>query len=118
MSLAKFDYKYKKAWQDSIEYKTLVTQFESGKEQRRSKGLSRRKFTLEFDKTTNYNNDADEIWRFFVNRKGKFEPFYFDWKKPDGTVEEVKVRFANDSLSREAFLDKAYSFGLELIEVI
>jgi len=118
LGLAKFDFKYKNSWQDKIGYNTLVTKMESGKEQRRSKGLPRRKFTLTFDKTTNYNNDAQAMWDFFVARKGKFEPFYFDWKQPDGSTEEVKVRFAQDSLSREAFLNKAYSYGLELIEVI
>lgn len=118
MALAKFDFKYKNAWQDEIDFNTLITKMESGKEQRRSKGLPRRKFVLEFDKTTNMNTDAQEMWRFFVNRKGKFEPFRFDWKKPNGTIEEVKVRFNTDKLSREAFLNKAYSFGLELIEVI
>jgi hypothetical protein len=30
----------------------------------------------------------------------------------------VTVRFVQDKLSREAFLTKAYSFGLTLIEVI
>lgn len=118
MVLAKFDFKYKNAWEDEINFKTLITQFESGKEQRRSKGESRRKFRLTFDKTTNYNNDAQEMWDFFVARKGRFESFLFDYKKADDTVEEVEVRFAEDSLSREVFLNKAYSFGLELIEVI
>jgi phage-related protein len=91
---------------------------ESGKEQRRSKGLPRRKFTLKFDKTTNYNDDAQEIWDFFRARKGRFEKFLWDYKKADGSVEEVTVRFDEDNLSREAFLTKAYSFGLTLIEVI
>lgn len=118
MALEKFDFEYKNAWQDEIQFKTLITEFESGREQRRAKGLPRRKFTLEFDKTTNYNNDAQAMWEFFVARKGKFEPFLFDWEKSDGTVEEVKVRFSQDNLNRSNFLTKAYSFGLELIEVI
>jgi phage-related protein len=120
MALAKFDFKYKNAWEDEIGFNTLVTQFESGKEQRRSKGPAngKRLFRLTFDKTTNYNNDAQAMWDFFIARKGRFESFLFDYKKADDTVEEVEVRFAKDSLSREAFLNKAYSFGLELIEVI
>jgi phage-related protein len=118
MALQKFDFEYKNAWQDEIGYNTLVTKMESGKEQRRSKGLPRRKFTLQFDKTTNYNDDSQAIWDFFVARKGRFEPFLFDYKKADGSVEEVTVRFDEDNLSREAFLTKAYSFGLTLIEVL
>jgi hypothetical protein len=118
MALAKFDFEYKNAWQDEIGYNTLVTKMESGKEQRRSKRPPIRRFVLEFNKTTNYNDDAQAMWDFFVARKGKYEPFIFDWEKPDGSVEEVTVRFAQDTLSREAFLDKAYSYGLELIEVL
>ena len=118
MALAKFDFEYKNAWQDEINFKTLVTQFESGKEQRRSKRPPKRRFVLEFDKTTNYNNDAQKMWEFFIDRKGKLEPFLFDYIKPDGTIEEVKVRFNTDALNRDVFLNKAYSYGLELIEVI
>jgi len=118
MSLAKFDFKYKNAWQDGIRFNTLVTQFESGKEQRRAKGLPRRVFRLQFEKTTNYNDDVQSIWEFFVARKGRFEPFLWNYKKPDGSIEEVKVRFDEDILNRDVFLNKAYSFGLTLIEVI
>lgn len=118
MALQKFDFEYKNAWQDDIRHKTLVTQFESGKEQRRSKGPARRVFKLQFDKTTNYNNDAQAIWDFFCARKGRFEKFLWDYEKADGTVEEVTVRFDEDNLSREVFLTKAYSFGLTLIEVL
>jgi hypothetical protein len=53
-----------------------------------------------------------------VARKGRFEPFLFDYKKADGSVEEVTVRFGEDNLSRDVFLTKAYSFGLTLIEVL
>ena len=118
MSLAKFDFEYNNSWEDEIGFKTIVTKFESGKEQRRSKRGPKRKFRLQFDKTTNYNNDAQAMWEFFKARKGKFEPFLFGYKKSDGTVEEVKVRFAQDSMSREAFLNKAYGYGLEFIEVL
>lgn len=116
--MEKFDFEYKNAWQDGIKFNTIVTKMESGKEQRRAKGSPRRVFRLTFDKTTNYNNDAQAMWEFFVARKGKFETFLWDYPKPDGTVEEVTVRFDTDELSREAFLTKAYSFGLTLIEVI
>lgn len=118
MSLEKFNFEYKNAWQDEIKFKTIITQFEGGKEQRKTVGPPRRKFTLQFDKTNNYNNDAQAMWDFFVARQGKFEPFLFDYKKSDGTVEEVKVRFDTDTLNREAFKNIAYSYGLELIEVL
>ena len=118
MSLAKFDFEYKNAWQDEISFNTLVTKFENGKEQRRAKRPPIRRFVLEFDKTTNYNDDAQAMWEFFIARKGKFEPFLFDYKKSDGSTEEVKVRFNIDNLSREAFKTMAYSYGIPLREVL
>lgn len=116
--MEKFDFNYNNAWEDSIQFNTLITEFESGREQRRTKGKEKRRFVLSFGKTTNYDNQAQEIWEFFVDHRGRAIPFLFDYKKPDGSVEEVKVRFDVDEMNREAFLTKAYTFGLPLKEVI
>ena len=118
MALAKFVWKANRAWQDGIQYNTLITQYESGKEQRRSKGLPRRKFILQFEKATITNSDAQEIWDFFMARRGRLEPFLWDYHKSDGSIEEVKVRFDQDVLEREAFLNLVYRFGLKMIEVL
>lgn len=118
MALPKFTWKANRAYQDGIVFNTLITEFESGKEQRRSKGLPRRTFMLEFEKSTTTNNDAEEIWNFFVARKGRFEPFEWDYQHEDGTVETVKVRFNSDALNREVFMNIIYRFGLSFIEVI
>lgn len=118
MALPKFDFKYNNAWEDEIRFNTLVTQFESGKEQRRAKGLPRRVFRLTFEKATTKNDDAEQIYQFFVARKGRFEPFLWDYPRSDGTVEEVTVRFDTDILNRQAFMQLMYSFGLTFIEVI
>lgn len=118
MALPKFNFSYNRSWKDGIQYKTLVTQFESGKEQRRSKGSPRRKFTLQFDKATTTSDDAQDIWDFFCARKGKYEKFLWDYEKPDGTIEEVTVRFDTDMLERDVFMETIYSHGLTLIEVI
>jgi len=116
--LEKFDFKYKKAWKFNHGHKTLVTEMEGGKEQRRSKGIKKRSVILEFDKTTNYNNDAQEIIDFFNRHKGKAISFLFDLENPDGSVEEVTMRFNQDVIDVEAFKNKAHSFTLELIEVL
>jgi phage-related protein len=118
--LEKFDYKYKKAWVVDIVTNTLVTQFEGGKEQRRPKGLPFRVFKLEFDKTKNYNNDAEDIANFFLARKGKYEPFLWDYKDSEGNIIEadIKVRLNQDKLSREVFDNKAHSFSIELKELV
>ncbi len=118
MALAKFVWKANRAWQDGIQYNTLITQYESGKEQRRSKGLARRTFSLQFEKATTTNSDAQEIWDFFMARRGRLEPFLWDYKKSDGSIEEVAVRFDMDALNRETFMNIIYSFGITLIEVI
>ena len=118
MALAKFIFGYKRGWTDYIKFKTLITEFESGKEQRRSKGLPRRVFKLEFEKSPILNDEANQMYQFFVARKGKFEPFLWDYPKSDGTTEEVTVRFDIDNLNRNRFIDKLYKFGLTLIEVI
>lgn len=118
MALHKFDFSYKRAYQDEIVYNTLVTKFENGKEQRRAKGSPRRKFYLEFDKANTTSSDAQAIWDFFVARKGKYEAFLWDYTKADGSTEEVKVRFNHDNLKRDVFMDLLYEHGLEFIEVI
>jgi phage-related protein len=118
MALAKFDFSYNRAWQDEIRFNTLITQFESGKEQRRAKGLPRRIFRLNFEKSTTSNTDAEEIYQFFVARKGRYESFHWDYSKSDGETEEVEVRFDMDTMSRETFLQTIYRFGLTFIEVI
>ena len=118
MALPKFTWKANRAYQDGIVFTTLISQFESGKEERRSKGLPRRTFRLEFEKSMTTSNDAKEIWDFFVARKGRFEAFEWDYEHEDGTIETVKVRFNTDTLTREVFMNIIYRFGLQFIEVI
>lgn len=118
MALAKFNFEYKNAWQDSIRYKTLITEFESGKEQRRSKGQPRRIFRLQFEEVTMTSSGAQDIWDFYVARKGRYESFLWDYEKADGTTEEVEVRFDIDTFERDTFMTILYEFGLPLIEVI
>lgn len=118
MALEKFNYQANKSYKDGIEFNTLVTEFESGKEQRRAKGLPRRIFTLEFEKSTTTSSEAQAIWDFFVARKGKFEPFLWDYTNADGVTEELTVRFDQDTLDRDVFFNVMYSHGLKLIEVI
>ncbi|MFW5916456.1 MAG: DUF2460 domain-containing protein [Bacteroidota bacterium] len=116
--MEKFDFSYNRAWKDGIRYRTLISKMESGKEQRRGKGVGRRRFKLTFEKDTITSDDAQDIWDFFIARKGRLESFLWDYKKPDGSVEEVTVRFDMDFLERDAFLDLVYEHGVTLIEVI
>lgn len=98
--------------EEETRFRTLITPFESGKEQRRSKGVPRRVWTMEFSRL---KAEGDEIWAFYVARKGAYEAFL--WTNPiDG--QQYTVRFLEDNLSRTAFLGLAYEFGLKIIEVV
>ncbi len=118
MALPKFTWKANRAYVEEIRFNTLVSQFESGKEQRRSKGPPRRVFRLEFEKSMTTNNDAKEIWEFIKARKGQFEAFEWDYTDENGNTETVKVRLTSDVVSREVFMNTIYRFGLQFIEVI
>ncbi len=98
--------------EEEIRFRTLITPFESGKEQRRSKGVPRRVWTMKFSRL---KAEGDQIWAFYVARKGVYEAFL--WTNPiDG--QQYTVRFLEDSLSRTDFYNLAYEFGLKIIEVV
>ena len=64
-------------------HKTLVSEFETGKEQRRQAwAFPRRTIKLSFDPLL--AADVDTIYNFLLARKGSFEPFYYfwPWKNP------------------------------------
>jgi len=94
------------------EYRTLVTPFENGPEQRRSKQPKRRIFQLPF---TQFEDVSVEIRQFFEQRQGRLESFY--WQNPD-TGEVVQVRFGNDNLSRERDNGIAQRFQIILREIL
>ena len=127
--LPKFEWTPQRAWTDSIIYNTLITTFESGKEQRRAKGPPKRVFKLQFSKKSTiegeglgeeeeYTNEAHEIYEFFCEREGPLKPFEWDYLASDGEVETVTVRFGEDEFTRDTFLGLIYSFPLTFIEVI
>lgn len=58
------------------EFKTLKSDFETGREQRRSIWtFPRRQIKLSFDVLK--QADIDTLWNFYQARKGGYEPFYF-----------------------------------------
>lgn len=98
--------------EEEIRFKTLITPFESGKEQRRSKGVPRRAWTMRFSRL---KAEGDAIWAFYVARKGAYEAFL--WTNPIDNV-QYTVRFLEDNLSRTDFYGLVYEFGLKIIEVV
>ena len=62
---------------ESIHFRTLVTPFESGKEQRRAKwSTPRRSFSLTYN-GRRYDR-MQELWTFYKNRQGAYDTFYFE----------------------------------------
>lgn len=118
-----FNFNYKRAYQVSSSWKTLVDEVYSGGEQRRNLwSSSRKKWILEFDKN---GTDSNSIMEFFNARKGRYEAFYWTWEDSHpvtgeslgGDGEQYTVRFDHDELNLE-HLGLGYSkFQVTLVEV-
>lgn len=99
---------------EELKFKTIVSEAESGKEQRRKKWTNpKREFTLKFDAID--DTTAKSIRDFFIARGGRFEAF--TWLNPlDNVV--YTVRFTDDKLPREAFTPAFLSkFGMKFLEI-
>jgi phage-related protein len=81
------------AYQRGINHNVLVTEFESGKEQRKYLGVRARTWTVGF---RNKVAIIKEIEDFYNARKGSFEAF--TWTPP-GASSAISVRFEEASLS-------------------
>jgi len=81
------------SWQTTFGHKVLVTEFESGKEQRRYLRKKPREWQLSFSGKW---ASVEEVLFFWQERKGPFESFL--WKLPD-TGETVTVRFKEEDLN-------------------
>jgi uncharacterized protein (TIGR02217 family) len=95
------------------EYKTLVSEFENGVEQRRQKwSAQRRSWKLVYRNRS--SSDLSTINTLFDNKKGMATSF--TWDNPiDSTT--YTVRFKADSLSYSTDYYGLYNIEFELIEV-
>jgi len=58
------------------QWKTLITEFETGAEQRRGKWRnSRASLKYQFDRGTLTTNDVQDIWRFYMRQQGAYGTF-------------------------------------------
>ena len=97
--------------EESINFKTLTTRYESGHEQRRSKGNGRKAWTIILRKSSPY---AEEVVKFFHEMQGQAKAFL--WRNPlDG--QRYRVRFANSRLDRAVLWGTENSFRIDLQEV-
>jgi len=97
----------------NIEYNTLVSEFENGSEQRRSKRDNpKRAWVLSF--TLRPKTEMEMFKSFFEARKGKLEPFF--WTNPDDNEKRL-VRFNEDKLEIEKLHYDLYNYSVKIIEV-
>ncbi len=111
--MSSFNYQPDFVFEEALEYKTLVSEFESGIEQRRRKWSGPlRRWTLRF--RNRVRADMEEVRDFFKNRYGAFEAFA--WINPNDEA-EYTVRFAEDSFKFSMKAHEVYDFDFEFVEV-
>lgn len=99
--------------EESVEYKTLVTRFENGAEQRRSKWASPiRTFRLSYKNRP--ESEVDTLKAFHATKKGSYTAFTFE--NPNDST-EYTVRFVSDKLDIQRVAYDVYDFAFDLIEV-
>jgi len=88
-----FEFEPSYVWEAVNGHDVLITEFESGKEQRRYKNRLPREWNLSFKGRP---EDIQQIEWFFHKRKGPYE--VFSWQPPneDGYI---KARFKDEALS-------------------
>ena len=96
-------------------FNTMISQFENGNEQRRSKSTSgRRIFELRYDPLE--AGEMDTLWDFFTGTAfGALN--VFNWVNPV-TGEIILCRFRDDQMSREVFEATLERTGITLVEVL
>lgn len=97
----------------SVNYNTIITDTEYGKERRRNKWANpRRTFTLQFSDAT---QEVMEYIRDFHLNVGNFETF--SWTNPNDS-QTYTVRFVEDNLSINYVGYNLYEIQLNFIEVL
>ncbi|OGI00474.1 MAG: hypothetical protein A2Y25_12045 [Candidatus Melainabacteria bacterium GWF2_37_15] len=120
---ATFNYQYKRAYQISSCWNTIIDEVYSGGEQRRNMWTNaKKKWVLEFDKN---QTDSNAIMAFFNARKGRYEAFYWTWQATHsitgenmgGDNQQYTVRFDHDELNFEHLALGYNKFQVTLVEV-
>ncbi len=108
-----FNYAADNVMEEELNYDTLISQFENGFEQRRSRRASPlRKFKLAFKTRT--KTEMEAVRDFFKAKKGALTSF--SWLNPNDSV-EYNVRFEKDSFNFKRIAFNVFDFEAEFIEV-
>lgn len=95
-----------------VGFRTLITPYDNGAEQRRSKGIQRRIWKLEFRLE---ETEAQLLFAFFIAREGRYEAFC--WTDPR-TSTKYPVRFDQDELMVKDHYEALFVFEVTFIQVI
>ena len=77
MSSEVFNFTIDTPYEESIGYQTLISESESGKEQRYQKWIKpRRNFRIKL--SARQPVETNQIWRFYTRHKGSFDSFLFE----------------------------------------
>ena len=99
---------------ETPEFKTLVSKYENGAEQRRAvRSAPIRSWQLVFSNVPKSVYQA--INTFFLSKLGQLESF--TWTNPNDNI-EYTVRFAEDKINFERNAFNVYSFSLQLVGLI
>ena len=98
---------------ETVQYKTLISEFENGVEQRRGKWANPlRKWTLRYKHRT--KTEMENVRDFFMGKYGALTAF--TWTNPNDSV-EYTVRFIEDSFKFALKAYQLYDFDFDFIEV-
>lgn len=115
MSNDKFTWVPEREPVERLIHKVLISEFESGKEQRRKKAPMKREFDLTFIRE---DSVGEAIWNFYKNKEGPLQSF--EWDHPT-TEDTLTVRF-RDNLERSFFIGThvgtGQTFEITLVEVL
>ena len=100
-------------YDENVSYQTIVSQFESGYEQRRAKwSTPLRKFHLEYKNRS--TSDMQTILSLFAEKLGKATAF--NWTNPNDNT-SYSVRFDTDDLKVSNKAYGIYDFSFDLVQV-
>ena len=93
------------AFEKTKEYRTLVTPYESGKEQRRSKWTKPR-HRFKWGANARNEDQADYIYNFFNKRQGMYDSFYWECNDESPTSQS-----GDESIGTGDGADKTFNFS-------
>ena len=111
---ADFTYTPDSVFDEEPEFNTLITKFENGAEQRRSKrSLPIRKWKLVFQNRT--QSEFEAVRDFFIGKYGAYSSF--TWVNLNNST-QYTVRFEKDSIKFQRKAFNAYDFEFTFLEVL